>query len=692
MNRTTDLQRVSSRTLRVRLAAYDARARRFGVFDGLAVVVSGITAILLLILFLAWLLKPGMALCAICAVVFWAAAAVGGALVLGRGTRRRGAEALAFDIERRSGGFSDALTSAVQFAIEGAPAAGTSAELHAETIAAAEARLSRVDPTVLLDAADLRPWALRAGGVIMVLLAVLLLAPRFCGVALGRTLLFTSTPWPTRVRLAFVGEGGEARYVPRGAAVRIHVRVDPTGEIPERVRLAIDRPGRGGGETRWMASVDRHNFTADMDAVNEALVIRVRGGDATLGPQRILPVERPVVTGLGLTCTAPAYIGARPFAVALDTDAPGVPAESRINVAVRADRHVAQFECRVEPAAGTAGRPFVLTHKALGAEQSPPFEVAVRHDLTLRFSVADAHGIRSAPPTVVRLRAIQDEKPTVKLKLDGVRDVVTPDAWFDVVATARDDHGVAELALTGDLRATNGGNRFLDVDQQVAPVERGRGASLTRTVDLALLKPMAGELAELRAWAKDNDAVAGPKRSDVDTLSLKVLSPADFLSVMLVRQQTFRNQIDKLVDGAESVQARLAGGAAPAKELRTMIDAQQAGARSAGSVAAGFGAILNELLHNRIIKQNAYERYTQSIVVPLEGLAGPEGGLTKLAAALSTSGTDGAPKATAQAGEVVRVLKDVRARMLLLERYAGLIATVEDLIDRQGKIIRQTGK
>jgi len=97
------------------------------------------------------------------------------------------------------------------------------------------------------------------------------------------------------------------------------------------------------------------------------------------------------------------------------------------------------------------------------------------------------------------------------------------------------------------------------------------------------------------------------------------------------------------------------------------------------------------MLNNRLLTSARFGRHLAGIVDTLQQIASPAGCMQRAAELLSARDDPAAAQeARALLEEAVDGLETVRFRMLLLETYAQVIVAVEEIAEREQRLLEQT--
>ncbi len=549
--------------------------------------------------------------------------------------------ALALEVEERLPQSGDVLASALAF---GAPGSG-SATLRAGVVRRAEGVARALRP------AELVRWqaARRRLGVGLVALVVTagaaLAGPAQAALWFRRDVLLQQVEWPKATRLALVDFPGLVRYVPRGAAVDIRVRAE--GRVPRVARLDLTDAQSRASRTIDMARAGSGEFTADIAALDSSSTFTVRAGAGRVPSHRLEVVDRPAVAAGRMEVQPPAYVSDQPVELAWNSDTFDVPAGSRVSVTLQCTRALSTADCRLDD-----GPPLPM-------EQSGPSTVSTAfdaaRDVACEFALTDNLGIGMAVPLRIRVRAVPDRPPVPHVTTSGVGETIVATARLPLHVSATDDYAVTSVRLDRRYETEQAATDLPPIEflQEGSAPEFGAD----RVLDLAPLDLAPGGRLVLTVHATDNRQPPPPNAADSPPLSFRIVTVQELFSTLLVRQQDLRHDLEAEIDRERAIAA---GGPG---DLRS-------GAHVAGMTATGYRAVLEQMLNNGVIAQAAFDRHVAEIVAPLEAVA----------PALQRG----------EADDALAQMEAVRSRMLLLESYAGLVASLREVTAAQQGVMENT--
>ncbi|MHC4481800.1 MAG: hypothetical protein ACYS1C_12655, partial [Planctomycetota bacterium] len=187
------------------------------------------------------------------------------------------------------------------------------------------------------------------------------------------------------------------------------------------------------------------------------------------------------------------------------------------------------------------------------------------------------------------------------------------------------------------------------------------------------------------AAARDSRAPDPPNVGHAGPLRFRLVSAHELLAALLLQQQDLRRDLEEEMQRQQALKRRLEAGSYDGVE-KAERDAADALART----AAAYADLLAQMLHNRVLGAAAHESRLGGIVKPLEALAASDGALYH---AVEAAAVDGLPsRAAALIAEAVAEMERVRARMMLVEGYAAVVASVQEIAGQQRELLRRTGE
>jgi len=547
----------------------------------------------------------------------------------------------------------DLLSSALELGGARAARQGFSPQLTRQVVARAEAASQAIMPRALVDWSGVKR-SLILGAICLSVSAIAVAA--WPGTALlwaRRNLLFARVEWPRKTHLELVGFAQAGRVVPKGEDVRITVRA--RGVVPRIARLKVRFEPERRSHAVVMNRVGPDTFQAQISALHRSCTFTVEAGDGVLGPHRLTVVERPRIARAEIRLSPPAYLGMAPRELAWNAPALSVPRGSEVRFALTATRPLSQ--ARV-----TVGENPPAALDIVGPDTAV-FSAAVDEDVRYEFQVRDRAGLEMSEPLALVLHAVPDREPEVALAGEGIGEWVTADARLPLLVNVKDDHAAAR--------------------------------SVRAVIDLADRGLAPGDTITCVALAQDACTVPAPNTGRSQPLAFRVVTAQDLLASLLVRQQDVRQDLEQQIDRQRETVRRLGspgwGVASHTVAGPALAAEERAAAQVVESRAEEYRRILLEMLNNRLLTSARFGRHLAGIVDTLQQIASPAGCMQRAAELLSARDDPAAAQeARALLEEAVDGLETVRFRMLLLETYAQVIVAVEEIAEREQRLLEQT--
>jgi hypothetical protein len=655
--------------------------------------------------------------------------------------------------------------------------------LEESRAAAARVRAARV-----LDLRPLWRWGLASAVLAAFCILGAVRSPETVFFWFRRNVLFSSEPWPRRT--LFVLERADLEWHhPRGDPLEIGAWV--AGELPRevwlrletegaarRVRLASGAPARlppelverlrrdvfpeedtesaalrpASSRHPVLDSIEALRVSHLLPAVDGSFTFHLEGGDNRSRAVRVLVHERPRILSTAFTLSYPEYLGREAAALESPTGEIAVPAGTTISVALAADCALAGGWARCGqdevPLAVDGGRATL----DLRPEGSAFLDLAVRDALW---------GFESRPPLRYSIIVSPDEEPSIRFELLGETRVVTPRGRLSYRLGAEDDHGLSGLWIDltrpppGDGEAGAAAARDAEAvvvrldpawtEERIPGGEWPRArAALEDVIDLAPFDLAPGSAIVLQAFARDNDALLGPKVTASQKETVLIVDPEAFRERMDALRLAARARLEALAGREEEValaleregrgengergEARSAGadgeptaagepgqkpaaaggeasrepaagpppgtepGGAGARRAR-LAEEQSAIGREVGETAEDLGRIAEAMRRNALAGDSEERRFEAEVAAPLEELAGerlPRSAEGIRALPPGAAGEERAAAAAREAAELARELEEVAERLEGEGDLKEILGRLELILELQGRVIEET--
>ncbi|MEZ5966717.1 MAG: hypothetical protein R3F56_22960 [Planctomycetota bacterium] len=626
---------------------------------------------------------------------------------------------LALAVERSDPPLRQALISAVQFSR--APGRhGESAQMREHVVGDVVTRVRAIPFGAALD----RRRALRYGALVAALLAGIL---TWIAVDRGtfelwfkRNVLLSALEWPRSTLLRFVDP---VQRLPQGDDLTL--RVVASGVVPEQVRLAYRFVGGERGSEPMTLTGDVE-FRVTLTAMLEGLTVQATGGDGETDELHIEIVQRPAITDLQVRVEAPAYVGEAGIAAA-DADDLRLLRGSKLALTARSDKEVREAFLLV----GEADKvPLTVDadRHTLRGELVPTQTGAVVVD------VVDQDRLGAKTPPRLYVRVLDDQAPSVDVRLVGIGSMVTAVARIPADLTVRDDFGLAEVTawhrISGKPTAPSPEVPPEGVQPNEAPGAEPAApeepvadfAPVTATgletfaagerelrtqvvVDLRDLgKAQPGHMLALRFDAKDNFGLGEPHVTQGEPVVFRVVTAEELAADLQRRQLEQRKLLEAVLSQEETARAQLAETIDPSSDDPRAAQAKQKllqlakterelGARC-GSIGETYAQILDEATNNRIAQAAELRTLRERVVQPLGALAAGE--FPQAAAATEAYAAAGQDDlkvvAVATYDTVIQRIRSILANMEREERLAAVIAALQEVIKLEKEAADEASK
>jgi hypothetical protein len=699
--------------------------------------------------------------------------------ILRRAFVRMADRSMAILLERRYRQFRDSLITSVELRDRDANADKYSLTMLAETEEDALQNLSRVRLGSIFDA---RPLLFSLVGAILLVATIggaiaadQRFETNFFELGFRRLYLLDDDPWPRSASIEIVGvqvqrdeldtidnngnsllsfQGGRLK-VARGASVSLFVRADAGAKkIPEvcSVYYSTAEGDRGRVNMTRVGGIREgyQNYRYDgkpLKGILSNVKFDVVGFDHRVRDYEIEVVESPVVIEAMLDCTFPDYMVNEELATWLPrtiplTTATQLPLGTRFTLRAHTNK----------PLAGAllndteSGEPLPISLSE--GKNSCWLDVSdLAGNLSLELTPIDTDGISADKPYRIYIVGVEDEPPTVNVRLQGIGTAVTPDVMIAVQGKIEDDYGVASSSF--ELTVNDG-------DPRAQPFALQSGGNVNAAIDFreqrnesSGIKLQPNDRLSLTVIATDKyDLGAGANVGTGDHYQLEVVTPDKLLSMLEARELGLRRRFEQIQDemtelrqslvrvkneGPATAEANVEPGEAATSD-RDATDSEKAesavdrtwslrllrsqrarlqsekSAQETLGVAASFGDIRAELINNRVDTEDRKQRLQLQVVEPLQSIGDtmfPEldrrlVALTDRLDARSKEATDPqaedtetvtrATTAVEKTDEILAAIDAVLQSMLDIEDYNELLDRVRDLIADQEALLDGTKK
>jgi hypothetical protein len=698
--------------IRSRLGALRRAVRVWFWVDGVAalcVTAVGLAALSLLVDYTFRMDRTQRALCL-----------VGGAIALGVLAWRRLVrplsremvdDALGLVVEARHGDLRQRLISGLQLArLPDAGAMGYSPAMIAATIEASAQAAEAVAFPDVLDRRRRSRNLLRMGGAVTVCAAAAIVFPATMGLWFSRNVLLGERAWPQDTHLRVLDARDGVLECPRGDDLGIHVEADPSGVVPSVVTIRFRSSGGLSG-TEPMVRVGDTAFRTVVKNVVMPFQFRVSGGDATTAWHEVRLVERPAVDSLVLGYEPPAYVGHEWVRLPSNLGPHRVPRGSTFTIEGVSTKDLAEATLafgkrKPEPCQLMPPRRF---RAVLAGERLASGAYAI--------GLEDTTGYEAKPPARLSLRVVGDLKPNVRAKLEGIGDLIVPQAVIPVACRMTDDYAV----VSADIVHT----RHVEGEDAAEPQRLAFGrpsmfgskeVAATHRLEAEPLGLDVGTIFTFRIEARDNDMIDGPKVGVSGAFSLRVVTEDELRAELLRREQEQRMEFERLLRDQqkllENTRAFLASiqdadTSALSDAERRLLGESEKKQRLVGNrciaIANRFAAILAEFENNKLEERETAVRVRlgERIMAPLRLLA--RRGTLEAADRLDTArkaaiqpaldatpGHDALVEAAGEQERILEIMRNILKNMVKWEGYQEAVSLLREVLKAQRHVSEQT--
>lgn len=595
-------------------------------------------------------------------------------------------------LERRYPALTSVLVSAVRFAsAEHGGVEANSPSLMASVVERARHESDGLDFGVVLTRRNLHRSIAVLALTLLFTASVSFAAPEVVGLWFARNILLKEIPWPQRTHLVVDLEGNEL-IAARGDDVVIEARA--MGVQPREVDILFEMTeGTKGRETMvTVGSVGSYRYRHTFKNAQQDMSFRLRGGDDLTQPYHVRLLDRPAVTTSRIRIVPPEYV--RQDSILLPEGQRSVRVLPGTSVEISIETNKPVVTANLVAASDSA-----VAAVASGGGYSVSFHAT--ESQTYHFELVDEYELQNRRPARFSIRIQKDEAPTVRMKLAGVGDMITPEAVLPIEVSFSDKYGLAEAELTYQLLREGA------LEEQITlPGFEDYTTSFLTTVHwpVASSSPVPGDRLTLIARASDHDNVSGPNLGQSAEVSLRVVTRDELLAELARREQEYRHSFERLVEAQEEVRGRVlslrgeftdtADTAKLAAEVTPVERRQRNLAGSVNVIRQQFEQILAELRVNQLDTGEEIGRLADGILGPLTELAKRD--LILAADTMrkwSGSGSgELADELDDQQARVLTKMRSVLANMLQWEGYHEVVNMMREIIRLQRELSDEVKK
>jgi hypothetical protein len=545
--------------------------------------------------------------------------------------------------------------------------------------------LAGVDFDSALDHARLRKMLLLLAGGVIVPVALVACFPNTSELWARRMFLGSREPWPQNTYLQVADERDGHIQVPRGEAYVLRAMARAGSVVPERISLTI----RGADKTTvQMKQFDANDFRHDFAVVEQPLTLELEGGDDDYHPISLDPVDRPRIVGLELTAKHPRQ--AAPETHNFNGGDADLSFLVKTQLALSIAANVPLSELHLKP---QSSHPTPSDLRRIDASH---YSVAWVQDRAAKFDLelvaADSHLVSLPVPVSVGLKV--DQPPRVTMSYSGVRQRITPQAKVPLVVDARDDFGLAAVALAikDETPDPVDPSKLVShvVPQALFPGEKAASPSSTpatlppelqlkQTIEVAPKKLSPGSFLSVTAEATD-DCYTGRQTNRSRTITFGIVSPEELFREILQRQQSERIKFRKQAEEAEKIRDAMPA-AADAKALADIARRHRALQLETLRIGTVLGDSLTEIKLNGLGSPESHAIMERNVLTPLKALQNEL--ISPQTAAIDSLVS--AATASADAGSGNATAPDAAKLQAALERQEQIVTRMKDILKQMAQ-------
>ncbi|MCO8125350.1 polyketide synthase [Stieleria sp. TO1_6] len=710
-------------------------------------------------------LARGILLVVVGAAVVWIIAR----MLIARLQRPLPDDSLALLIERHYPRLGGRLITAVELTRPGRSGDSHSPDLLRMVHREASEAVDEVDPAKVFRTQPLIRKAAIAGPLLLLAVVFALYSPSAFARAAARLTLFSDARWPRRAKLEMVGvdlpqitasmtEDPELKRIefvdhairlPKGSSATLRINAVADGaEVPSLCTVYYETAdGLRGQSNMRRVGRERDGYQAfvldgpPLSNLSESFTFSIQGLDDRLVDYQIEAVEPPMLVAMDVNVRYPDYLRDPASNSETDLQTPyqaglRISEGSRITLEAQSSLPLGQVDAVLE-ADGSEQVVQGLTYSEDRTKVQLNLD-SFRSPTAIRLVPSDADGISAQSPFRYFLGAIQDEPPSVTLRLNGIQSAVTPIARLPIQCDVSDDYGVTALNAFVAPSAPDAGEESTDADSSDSPqpnqtisvkMQPDRDGKATTLVDLRDLTN-SGQIKALQPGgainvfgeAHDGYDLDGRHQTTSEIYRLQIVTPEELLSLLERRELGLRTRLEQTVTETQGLKEQLVGfrsdrfaiseseepgESSEQSQLRQIqimrLRVQQSSLQASKTaeeltgIAESLDDMLQEMVNNRVDSKDRQERLGLGVRDPLRRIVDVSiSDLNRQLRAVEQSVED-PPKALEQTklaietvDNVLLELTAVLEKMLDLESYNELLDLVRGLIQDQDQLKEDT--
>ncbi len=514
--------------------------------------------------------------------------------------------------------------------------------------------------------------------VILPLFAVL--APTVASLWFKRWFMASNTPWPQNTYLQIAGVTNGRIAVPRGEPYVLRVGAKKDSRPPEWASLQFTEGSAGQSNSAAMTRFGDNDFRYNFSSVQNAIHLRVRGGDDETDSVTIEPIDRPRVEDMELVAKHPADTKEQTHNFSGNDNAPAYLPKTNLKLRITGSVPLAEVHVKSGEVAMDARK-----------IDDKHFEIQWTHDKAMLLSL-ELVGVEAgliSNPVQVAVGLKQDLPPKVTLQSSGVGQFITAQATLPLAIVARDDYGVAKVDLNVRIEQPSPDAK------PIAPAVIGVAGPLQppSATPVEISKPLqvgpmlapVGSMVYVTAAATDS-RYEGAQVGQSPTRAFRVVENDELMRQILQRLQAERSRFRLVVTAAGAMKEQLV--AFKAADGPAMIQQYRAMQRDVGRVQQGIGGALLEMRLNALASVEALNLLNSTVVTPLNDLQDNAMAvqLQTLEQLAKTPTTELANQAGAQQAKIVETMTALLKAMADWDSFVDVLNQLNEVIKIEGGV------
>ena len=458
---------------------------------------------------------------------------------------------------------------------------------------------------------------------LVISLGLLLISPSSTRLWFARLFAGSNEPWPQRTFLEVAGLNDDhSMLVPRGEPFILRVSAKQNSVPPDSVSIHWSQPGVAPVSV-LLTKFGPNDFRYDFPAIASDATVELTGGDDTVGPLTIRPVDRPRIVSLQLLSQHPTEPKARTHNFSGDDagDLSFLP-YTKLELAFTANTPVADVHL-----ISSTPTPGAADIRRINDRQ---FAIAWEHSAAtqLQIELTGTEARLTSAPTNVAIGLKSDKPPRVTLAATGVRQRITAVASIPLAAEAKDDFGVEKMELRVKTEiAESQDSTQLKTTAATRPLY-GPSTQPNESKDLEVRQALLFKVAELQLQpghtltftaAATDTCYPQPQTSASRPLVFRIVSPEELFKEILVRQQAERAKFRKQAQEAKIIRQELDAGLTP-DSIAQLARRHRTIQREITRVQSALTDSLTEMKNNLLGNSDAYQLMETGVLDPLKSM------------------------------------------------------------------------